>query len=150
MRRPLTAYSISLAALAGALARGPALSAQASVGSPIRITIARPRLLISEHDPFSGFPILRARLANGCREFRSGKFSDDIAGSDLCSFLDLDGCELAADFGGDADLGRAHDADDGGRGSGPPQPITTGCRREEKCEGDEKTTPTASHAPASA
>ncbi len=73
LARPSLACALGLA-LAGAVARGPVLSAQASVGPPSRITIARPRLLIAEHDAFSGLPILRARLATGLRP------SDDLAG----------------------------------------------------------------------
>ena len=44
--------------------------------------------------------------------------------------MDLDRRELAADLGRNADLGRAHDADDGGVDSGataqyPPAPAAT-------------------------
>ena len=54
----------------------------------------------------------RPRLRHRRAQLERGQLGDDLAGAHLRAFLHLDGRELAAYFGRDADLGRAHDADD--------------------------------------
>src|ERR1041385_6975478 len=54
------------------IVQAPSVWAQPSSKSPLRIV--RPRMLIGEHDPLTGFTVLRARYAAGARP------SDDIAG----------------------------------------------------------------------
>ena len=65
----------------------------------------------------------RARLRHRRGQLERRQLGDDVAGADAVALLDLDGRELAADLGRDADLGRAHDADDRRRRLGAPQQI---------------------------
>ena len=61
-----------------------------------------------------------ACLRHRCGQLQRRELGDDVAGMDAVALLDLDGGELTADLGCDADLGRAHDPDDGcGIGAAP-------------------------------
>jgi len=59
--------AVRLAAAGSLLAGIATTSPQAALASPARAATARPRLLISERDPFSGLDALRARYAKGAR-----------------------------------------------------------------------------------
>jgi hypothetical protein len=65
-------------------------------------------------------------------QLQCGQLGDDVAGTDASTLLDLDGRELAADLGRDADLGRPHDTDDWCGLSGAPQEIPASGRRDEQ------------------
>src|SRR5262249_23284368 len=63
---------------------------------------------------------LRARLPDRSGQLDRGQLGDDVAYAHARAGLDLDGGELAADLGRDADLGRAYDAHDRRRPLPPP------------------------------
>ena len=80
----------------------------------------------------------RARLRHRRGQLERGQLGDDVAGAHAGALLDLDGGELAADLGRHADLGRAHDADDGRGRLRAPQQISAGaCRDEQQAERDD-------------
>ena len=66
----------------------------------------------------------RSRLLDGSGQFERGQLGHDVAGAYGVTFVHLNGRKLAADLGRHADLGRAHDADDGRRYVGTPQRIS--------------------------
>ena len=93
----------------------------------------------------------RARLRHRRGQLERGQLGDDVAGTHAGTFLDVDGGKLAADLGRHADLGRAHDADDGCGLCGAPQHVSDRARRDEhQAERDDPCGPAASHAGASA
>ena len=93
----------------------------------------------------------RARLDDCRAQLERRKFGDHVTGMDAVALVDLDGRELAADLGRNADFGCAHDADDRRRRSRTPEKISADARRnQEDAERDDACGPAASHAPASA
>ena len=91
------------------------------------------------------------RLHHRRGQLEGGQLGDDVAGTHAGAFLDLDGRELTADLGRDADFGRAHEADDRRRRPWAPQEISADARRDQDhAERDDACGPAASHAPASA
>ena len=83
MRRVVAATAGLLPLLVLGLSRGSALTAGAAPGPAAEAApaVARPRLLVAPRDPFSGLPVLRARLAAGVKP------PDDLAGSALVYVL---------------------------------------------------------------
>jgi len=96
-----------------------------------------------------------ASAARACatarRQPERGQLGNHVAGMDAGALLNLDGCELAADLGRDADLGRADHAHHRRHRRGAPQHIADANRRDEKeADRDDACMLATSHSPASA
>ena len=91
----------------------------------------------------------RARLRDRRGQLDCRQLGEHIAGADAIALANLDGCELAADLGRDADLGRAHDPDDRRGWFGAPEEVCIDADHgEDDAERDEACGPAVSHVPA--
>jgi hypothetical protein len=91
----------------------------------------------------------RARLYHCRAQLERGKFGDHVTGADAISLVDFDRRELATDFGRYADLGPAHEADNGRGLAARPQHVCARPRGDENETKRNNPSAAASHACAS-